>query len=412
MRSAFYIFGIAVSALVVAIVARYGFVTADTDFDAYLSAFWYGGITTFALLGHAGAVHLWRRRQRWGAAFVAFVALICLPVSISNSVGFIASRGDTKTAEREKAAKANREDHAELGRVGQARAALPAFQPSTDEAVEAARQAVSSAETSAKDECKRRGTECRKREDDEKARRTELAAAISNRALTLKAADIEAKADVIRARLAASKPVKDANPQAAELGRILRLPQELVASGQHAYMAIAMELAAIASLIAAELLGTVPTTPPPAITATSLAAQRREEQQTTMPEPAAAEEPELALPRIADVVKLSPRPVEAPPEPPGPEADEVPVIIGQLMSRAEGAELPLSELHEAYVNRCRKVGENPADNTSFIARTGDFCRGAGIRSRRQGEEIIMIGVALNEPASNVRRLPRRKRARA
>src|SRR5262249_30873665 len=147
-----------------------------------------------------------------------------LVVNVSNSIGAIAGRGDEKTAARMKSAQAIKDDRAELARLTRERENLPAFKATTAEAVQFAREAVAAAERTTKAECDKRGNRCRDRETEEQQRRIELAQAGSNRAATVRAAELDAEMATIRTRLAKVAPVGTINPQAQALVQLLQLP--------------------------------------------------------------------------------------------------------------------------------------------------------------------------------------------
>ncbi len=76
------------------------------------------------------------------------------------------------------------------------------FPPATAETVTAARAAVTAAEQARVAECEKRGPRCREREKEEEGKRDSLAAVLTNKVLTVRAAELDADAKAIRARIA------------------------------------------------------------------------------------------------------------------------------------------------------------------------------------------------------------------
>ena len=99
MRAFARVFGVLCGAVVIAIAARYGFKTSDNDFDGYIWAFTYGSVTLGGLFGHALAVRVWRHNGLIGAIVMA-VSALALVISLSNSLGAMAGRGNEQQAER------------------------------------------------------------------------------------------------------------------------------------------------------------------------------------------------------------------------------------------------------------------------------------------------------------------------
>ena len=99
MRKLVGLFGAVCGLVAVALVARYGYTTADTEIDGVITAFLFGTIAAGGLGGHAVAVRIWQRNGWWACA-VGVIAAIALTVNLSNSLGAIAGRGDVRTAQR------------------------------------------------------------------------------------------------------------------------------------------------------------------------------------------------------------------------------------------------------------------------------------------------------------------------
>ena len=99
MRTVVGVFGCLCGLVVVALVARYGFKTADNEIDGAISAFLFGVIAAGGLGGHAVAIRLWQRNWLW-AGVIFLIAACALTVNLSNSLGAIAGRGGRRWRSR------------------------------------------------------------------------------------------------------------------------------------------------------------------------------------------------------------------------------------------------------------------------------------------------------------------------
>ena len=202
MRALFGCLAVLLGAVSIALAARYGYKGADTVVDGLISAVVFGAIALCAFIFDAAAVRLWFMPHRFGAVVIGSISAAALVVTFTNSLGAIAGRADTTQAERARAKDEIATDHAELGRIVQERTALGQFTPATDETVTTARAAVTAAEQARVAECEKRGPRCREREKEEEGRRDSLAAVLTNKELTVRAAELDADAKAIRARIA------------------------------------------------------------------------------------------------------------------------------------------------------------------------------------------------------------------
>ena len=73
MRAVVGVFGCLCGLIVVALVARYGFKTADNEIDGAISAFLFGVIAAGGLGGHAVAIRLWRRNRSWAVVVTGLI---------------------------------------------------------------------------------------------------------------------------------------------------------------------------------------------------------------------------------------------------------------------------------------------------------------------------------------------------
>src|SRR5436190_10418183 len=145
MRLLFGCLAVFLGVVSISLAARYGYKGADTEVDGVISAVVFGSIALCAFIFDAAAVRLWFMRHYIGAIVIGVIAAAALVVTFTNSLGAIAARGDTTQAERRKAKTDSAADLADLKRIARERDAM-VFTPTTVEAVQAAREAVRSAE--------------------------------------------------------------------------------------------------------------------------------------------------------------------------------------------------------------------------------------------------------------------------
>ncbi len=133
-----------------------------------------------------------------------------------------------------------------LDRLSKQRDAL-IFTETSAEAVNTAEAAVAAATTQADAERSRAGCRdlCRQREKEERDARKALLQAQTDRAATIKAADLDAKiagAETAFNAVDVKAAVKEADPQSASMAKAIGADQNLIAALSHAVFAIAIEL--------------------------------------------------------------------------------------------------------------------------------------------------------------------------
>jgi hypothetical protein len=175
MRSLVWGFGWLFGLAVIALVARYGYISSDNTVNGAILAFLFAAVAAGGLFGHAVAVRIWRIHRGWSVILGMF-CFAALVLNISNSLGAIAGRDDKTLAERAKVKETRADDRADLKRLSAEREALPKFVATTAEAVKAARDAVTAAERIHAAECgngdrKQRGPNCRTRETEKQNKR-------------------------------------------------------------------------------------------------------------------------------------------------------------------------------------------------------------------------------------------------
>src|SRR5262245_21694250 len=101
MRSLVAGFGWLFGLGVVALVARYGYISSDNQVNGAILAFLFAGVAAGGLFGHAVAVHIWRIHRGWSFV-LGLICVAALVLIISNSLGAIAGRDHKTLAERTK----------------------------------------------------------------------------------------------------------------------------------------------------------------------------------------------------------------------------------------------------------------------------------------------------------------------
>src|SRR5215831_6618496 len=243
----------------VALAARYGYRGADTEIDGVISAIVFGLTALCACLFDAAAVRLWFMRHHAGSVIIGMIAAAALIVTFTNSLGAIASRADSTQAERVRAKADQAEDRAELARITGERGALK-FTPTTDDAVKAARDTAATAERIRVAECgngdpRQRGPNCRQRETEEQSKRDALGSVLASKALTERAAQLDADAARVRAKLAKAPRVQNANPLGAVLEQMIGATPAALTAWQQAIVAGVFELCLVGVMVIYELLG-------------------------------------------------------------------------------------------------------------------------------------------------------------
>jgi hypothetical protein len=208
------------------------------------------------LFGHAVAVRLWRESKL--AGFLAgIVAAVALTVSLSNSLGAMAGRGNEAQAQRIKIADEARSLNRSLKRKEDEREALR-FTPIDEDAFSAAKKASDAASSAREAECRKRGPNCRIREDEERAVNAAFSKASADKAATKQAKDLDIEIAALKARLEKAGPVLEANPQGSAFARLFSLPDSKAAflsTWQNFAMGVIVEILIVFSMIAFEVLG-------------------------------------------------------------------------------------------------------------------------------------------------------------
>jgi hypothetical protein len=239
-------------------VARYAFVTSDTQADGAATAFLFGMVAAGAFAGPAVAVAVGNRGRRIAALVWWALAALAITANWTHTLSAIAHRGAGLDANSAKITTDTATDRATLARLERDLGSLPPFIPTTPEAVTAARAAAELAQRNRIAECgpinETRGSRCREREADERAKQDALTTALENKAATDRAAQLEASAAALRKRLADAPPTPPENLLGRTLGRLLPVSAAMAATLQQAYVSAIVELLIAAVLALPELL--------------------------------------------------------------------------------------------------------------------------------------------------------------
>jgi hypothetical protein len=309
---------------------------------------------------------------------------LALLISLSNSIGAMAGRGNAQQAQRIQTADTVRDARRSLKRAEEEREGLK-FTPADAAAVLAA-QTKASAATSAKNaECTVRGSKCREKEAAESAALADLAAATSNKAMTDRASQLDTETVVLREKIEKAGPVLEANSQGSALARLFDLPETKAATlstYQNLAMALVIEFLIVISLIASEVIE-------PNGTKTPAVAN---------PKAAAKEEKELAPVVEVQHIEEAPRGFSAMAKPrliaanPAPIGNPV-VVVPDLLEPGAG-KIELAEAYAAYAAACRAQGKRAVSPEEFTAPLQRLCEESGIEVKAKGDFVYLHGVRL------------------
>jgi hypothetical protein len=375
-------FGVICGLVVIALVGRYGYKNTDIETDAWIAAFIYAIVTAGGLFGHPLAMRV--RRKNWPAATVIFfVSAAALLLSLSNSLGAIAGRANTATTQRIANNREIRAAESELKRLTGLRDAMPAFVPTDEEAVTAAKEALRTAKGRRVAECggnnEKRGRQCKSREEDETTATTKLSEATAAKAVTERATRLEVSAQREREKLAKLGAIVAVNEQGSALAKLFRLPDaeaDFAATAQQFGMALVVELIIVACMVGWEALGD-----------TSAPTRRVE----VCVEPPAPPAPTPAL-RPTNVVTLPQRARQALPAPAEDDGIDPNPVIKFMLERVPKAKGELADWGDimlelpAWWMEHSIEGEPPTP-----AQLGAILRFIGEKGEKAGMRIIKRG---------------------
>ncbi len=420
MRTFTRLFGLGCGALVIAIAARYGFKTSDNDFDGAIWAFTYGAVTLGGLFGHSLGVRAWRNSKLVGALVFAGSALALL-ISLSNSIGAMAGRGNEQQAERLRVADIVRDARRSLKRAEDEREGLK-FTPADGAAVaaakakadaarpdkEAAHQDYNAAKQASDTECLIRGKVCLEKEkltagkdrlwhEKEEAEATALAAlevATQNKAMTDHAAKLDADIAALREKIEKAGPVLEANSQGSALARLFGLPDTKAATlstYQNLAMAVVIEFLIAISLVASEVIGHArkgasaggrARKPQPGTKTGNIEDEKAKPAQRIEALPAATlPKPSPAAPK--------PRLIASQPKPIGNVAQ----IMADILVPGRG-KVEIAALYAAYSKACAAAGKRPIAAGDFPAALASLCKTLNIRIEVTDTGVYLLRVKL------------------
>jgi hypothetical protein len=381
-------------------VARFAYVTSDTAIDGASNAFLFGMIAVGAYAGPAIALAVAGRGRRVAACTWGVLALAAIVTNWTLTLGALANRSAGTEAERVKLAATMADDQARLGGIERERGAM-VFTAMDADAVAAAKRAADTATKNREVECAKRGMNCRQRELDEQVAADKLATASTNKAATDRAAQLDAEATIIRARLVKAPAVKEANTFGKALGRILPLSAATAATAQQWLMSAIVELliagvlalpellrvplrrglaAQAAEVRAREGLATQIETKEPEILPPRLAASAEPSQRVRTRQDASGQRP-TAVPAIATSN-------EAPMSTHADVIDPRPVVafFAKHVPPARGSRADWAIIYGGFLEH----GGNYLSASQFGAVLRHICEQAGIRVRRQGDRVYCV----------------------
>jgi hypothetical protein len=386
MRSAVGMFGIVCGAVVIWTVGNYGYASADDPSARWNIAFLFAVIAAGGLFGHAVSVRIWPINRFWSIC----TGLACgaaLVINLSNSLGALAGRNSRSAAENASKASVIKEDRSELAHLQKALERLGPYVATDKAAVDAAQRAADAATTAKERECgngdpKQRGRFCRDKEDAERLAADALAKATAAKALTDRALKLEADMRPIRERLRTTGPIIEVNVQGTAIAKLFRLPDaeaEFAATVQQFALASVVEALIVLSMVSFELLGRNQVRP------TSSSETRRSLRQCWhIPRSAKAD-----APAVVPEKQSAPQPLKL-----VVVRGSIPKILTAALEPAAGERVEMAEVYRHYHRDCAAEGNSAVSPGQFADPLKRFCRGAGIRTKVEGEHVYLLNVRL------------------
>ncbi len=400
MRIFAKLFGLGCGVLVTAIAARYGFRTSDNDFDGAIWAFTYGAVTVGGLFGHALGVRAWRHSRLVGALVFAGSAF-ALIISLSNSIGAMAGRGNEQQAERMRVADIVRDTRRSLKRAEDEREGLT-FTPADESAVQAAQAKAGAASRAKEAECTYRGPRCRDKETAESEALAGLEAATRNKALTDRAAKLDADIVALREKIEKAGPVLEANSQGSALARLFNMPDTKAATlstYQNLAMAMVIEFLIVISLVASEVIEQHERRQAPAALRPKTVARKeaeKEEEEGAKAAPSIEALPVEKTPKPFPVTS-KPRLIASQPNPTGSVAQVMADILAPGCGRVE-----IAALYAAYSKACAANGKRPVAAGEFPAALAALCNALNIKIEVTDTGVYLLKVKLLAAAASAR----------
>jgi hypothetical protein len=195
----------------------------------------------------------------------------------------------------------------------------------------------------------------------------------------------------IRDRLRTAGPVVEANVQGSAIAKLFRLPDseaEFAATVQQFALAGVVEALIVLSMVSFELLGGSPSRriAPPEM---RKPLRRRWLQWWRSRRSAQADAPAIVpeKPSVSQALKLvavrSERPVGS-----------IPKILTAALEPAAGQRVEMAEVYRRYNLDCAAGGNAAVSAEQFADPLKRFCKGAGIRTKVEGEHVYLLNVRI------------------
>jgi len=413
----------AAMALSVTLAARYGYVSADNPIDGAIRGTAAG---MAAILGCHGPAWVWRalREGKWGVALFAGVGIgLCLAVTLAGAVGTIATGSDKSAASRTNATASYQDLRTNLENVRTIRAKLPAHRPAGTVEADISAAKVSRLWQSS--------GECQDAtQNSSRTFCTDFNRLVGELATAKEAARLDARIAELTAKLEVAPAVRDGNPMAAYLARILHVPAADAEAWYALLFALAIELGAMSVMLLAEATSGHATrrpappadappaprraldAPPRALSAPDnleappedrpdnsetppaeivQSSENRPDQSAPTPPPAQSSGP---LPDLRDTCQDTPgdRPEESSPPSRVVDLDAVARFASACIERRAKAETMATVAYEAFVTWCSETGVEPMSQNAFGRRMSAL----GFEKSKSGT-VKYLGLALKRP---------------
>ena len=335
--------------------------------------------------------------RKWIGLAAGVISALALVISLSNSLGAMAGRGNEQQATRIQVAETVRDLRRGLESAASERRGLK-FEPVDEAAVNAAKAKAAATSAAKEAECKWRSARCRDKETAEAATLAALETATKNKAATDRAAKLDADIAAFREKIEKAGPVLEANSQGNALARLFNLPETKAATlstYQNLAMALVIELLIVMSMVASEVLEHHETKAPEPEAVTATDAVRAPEKAT-----------EAALMAEALSYDEEPKAFPAPPRPrlissQASPVGSVPVILAEIMEPGRG-KIGLLELFSAYADACRGKGNEPVSASEFSHTVAALCERLGIQIEDDDDGVFLMRVKLNSKKKSVK----------
>jgi hypothetical protein len=339
-------------------------------------------------------VRLWRYGKNLLALLIFAVSLFALAISLSNSLGAMASRMNRTQAPGVQTAETVRETWLSLKRAEEERDALK-FESTEWSAAETA-QAKTKAATAAKEaECSYvRGSKCHKKEEEAKAL-AELETS-KNKTATERARALDAEINALKEKIEKAGPVLEANAQGSALARLFALPEgdaAKLSTYQNLAMAIGIEILIVLSLIAYEVMSEHEKTTPAPESASTAGVTRVE---VGKPDKTVEAAPVMVAIPFDEEPKVFPPPpkprlIASRFDPLGNVAVIMAEIIGPGRERVE-----IADVFAAYAEACEVSGKRPIPANEFSGAIAELCERLGIEIEDNDKGVFLLKVRLRK----------------